>query len=730
VVATAKTQTPIVPSVLVVTQPRQHPYQLPAISRHKVLSETNQQLRLEGIKNQWKDKVFCLPSNTAADEVDRLYSAFQQALDELANYLRELGHYPRKAKEVGAIKVGKGSDGPTFSLVKGKPNPLSPTVIAAYDPDDDRFLNLSDWQLYPRNPVRERLVRHSPQMLRIIAEFNGNEYESPTSQAGHFVCPDDFAWGRYLELHDRAATASQALQDYLAKLGTYAQASADGRYKSSPASDLAAVVDGASEETEKPNARTCDRCQHGVIKPCAEGASVLCSLGRFAGSVMAGEIAAQTYAASCKDFEACFDVGDRVYPKTDSYFTALDGRKYSYGILQTITKDSCFVVFGEDEKGRSGAYLNLDEIQVCDRFVEGDRVEGWHKNRDGERIRLTGTVDCWGHELISIFPDDGQENYTIRQTWVNGTQKVATFIYKDTATLLEPANPLVEEDKSPQSGIPESVTTTEIVPADPNQRLAQLEADIQEGLDLVEQGKAKIWQAVAAIRSERLWELSGHESFEAYCKCRWNWEKSNAHEVALAGEVVSTLKQSGIPDSELPTSVSQTRELARVPATERPKVLKQAQEATNGKPTAKAIKQAAQSANQPVADLSEIAEIDPYEYSPITPMPVRFQMGDDWVEGQAIAINQASRVLITYGENQECKVPDERVEWIEDEYEKPIILTDEADGALDPDALALEQLIKTMGAGDVAMKVIDRCTEPELEELLELIEVLLTKEAA
>lgn len=498
--------------------------------------------------------------------------------------------------------------------------------------------------------------------------------------------------------------------------------------KSSPSVDK-----GVAVSEGEGNLRSCDLCQHGTIKPCTEGASVLCSLGRFAGAVMVGEIAAQTYAAACEDFEACFDVGDRAYPKTDSYFTALDGRKYSYGTLQTITKDSCFVLFGEDEKGRSGAYLNLDEIQVCDRFVEGDRVEGWHKNRNDERIKLTGTVDCWGHELISIFPDDGQENYTIRQTWVNGTQKVATFIYKDTATLLEPANPLIEEDKSPNSGIPELATTTEIVPADPNQRLAQLEADIQEGLDLVEQGKAKIWQAVAAIRSERLWELSGHESFEAYCKCRWNWEKSNAHEVALAGEVVSTLKQSGIRDSELPTSVSQTRELAKVPATERPKVLKQAQESTSGKPTAKAIKQAVQQSATKTptsADLLEAGSDDPYDYLPMKPMPVRFRgSSGEEIEGQAIAVNSKAMVLIAYGENQECKVPDSRVEWIDDEYEKPIVFGDEND-AISPEEVLLQQLIESLGAKAVATMAIGLCSEWELVDLYEYLQNVANKGAA
>jgi hypothetical protein len=219
----------IVPWVLVVTELRQHPYKLPKIERFKVLSETVQQVRLEGCKNQWKDKVFCIPNDAAWSEAEQLHIELQDALNDLASCLRKLGHYPQKAKELGAIRYDKKKE--EYSLIKGALNPLSPTVIEAHDPDNPQFLNLSNWEIYPRAATRRTIIRHTPQMIRIMIDVGGKEYESPTSQAGYFLCPDDAAWEKYQALHAAAIAASEALKQYLKQLGTYTAASLDGRYK-------------------------------------------------------------------------------------------------------------------------------------------------------------------------------------------------------------------------------------------------------------------------------------------------------------------------------------------------------------------------------------------------------------------------------------------------------------------------------------------------------------------
>lgn len=151
--------------------------------------------------------------------------------------------------------------------------------------------------------------------------------------------------------------------------------------------------------------------------------------------------------------------------------------------------------------------------------------------------------------------------------------------------------------------------SVEVIPTDPQQRLTQLEDNINEGLKLIEQGKAKTWRAVHQIQADELWVLSGHPSFEAYCKARWGWERSNAYEVADAGAIVEELQKSGIPESELPASVSQTRELKKAPAEQRSTIFKAA--AANGKPTAKSIKTAVAQLQPPVCKPS----ISPEEFN-------------------------------------------------------------------------------------------------------------------
>ncbi|MGG6295244.1 DNA N-6-adenine-methyltransferase [Leptolyngbya sp. AN02str] len=142
-------------------------------------------------------------------------------------------------------------------------------------------------------------------------------------------------------------------------------------------------------------------------------------------------------------------------------------------------------------------------------------------------------------------------------------------------------------------------TPAEIVPGD-EERLDLLEEQISEGLEQIEAGKQRVWQAVAEIQQHQLWRVSGHESFESYCKQRWGWERSNAYEVAEAGKITNELQESGIPDSELPTSVSQTRELKKIAPEQRAEALRTAIATTNGKPTAKAIRAAVQATEQPI----------------------------------------------------------------------------------------------------------------------------------
>jgi len=93
-------------------------------------------------------------------------------------------------------------------------------------------------------------------------------------------------------------------------------------------------------------------------------------------------------------------------------------------------------------------------------------------------------------------------------------------------------------------------------------RLDRLEMEIQEGIELMEAGKARIWQAAATIHAEQLWKERGFKSFEEYCHVRWGWKKSNAWEITRAGKVTVQLQRAGVKPEELPTAVAQIRQLS------------------------------------------------------------------------------------------------------------------------------------------------------------------------
>jgi len=122
--------------------------------------------------------------------------------------------------------------------------------------------------------------------------------------------------------------------------------------------------------------------------------------------------------------------------------------------------------------------------------------------------------------------------------------------------------------------------------------LKDLEEEIQEGLGQIAAGRQRVWLAAAQIRDRALWQEAGYSSFEGYCKGRWGWERTNSHDNARAGDLLADLMLSGIPDSLLPTSVSQALELAKVEPEHRAEVIDRALE-ESGQMTAAALRQAA-----------------------------------------------------------------------------------------------------------------------------------------
>lgn len=85
--------------------------------------------------------------------------------------------------------------------------------------------------------------------------------------------------------------------------------------------------------------------------------------------------------------------------------------------------------------------------------------------------------------------------------------------------------------------------------------LARHERVIRAGLDTFVQ----VGQALAAIRDERLYRAT-HGTFEDYCRERWQMDRTYAHRLTQAAEVVGMLPM----DNTVPTSERQARPLTKL----------------------------------------------------------------------------------------------------------------------------------------------------------------------
>lgn len=144
-------------------------------------------------------------------------------------------------------------------------------------------------------------------------------------------------------------------------------------------------------------------------------------------------------------------------------------------------------------------------------------------------------------------------------------------------------------------------------------RLTQVEAEIQSGLTMIEEGRTKVWIAIAKVRSEELWRLGGYKNFEEWCKNRWGWEKSNAHEIAAAGRIVAKLREMGVTEENLPKAVTQVRPLIGLQSSDQFQVWQNVLEMTEGIPTGDAVKTVVQrlhALEEPEIQSAELIELE------------------------------------------------------------------------------------------------------------------------
>lgn len=115
------------------------------------------------------------------------------------------------------------------------------------------------------------------------------------------------------------------------------------------------------------------------------------------------------------------------------------------------------------------------------------------------------------------------------------------------------------------------------------QRLTACEEVIGRGL----QTFVEVGNALLTIRDDRLYRES-HDAFEDYCRERWGFSRQRAQQLTSAAQAVTTIVGTDLP---APVNEGQARELARVPEDKRSEVWRETVARTEGRPTAKAIRE-------------------------------------------------------------------------------------------------------------------------------------------
>lgn len=122
-------------------------------------------------------------------------------------------------------------------------------------------------------------------------------------------------------------------------------------------------------------------------------------------------------------------------------------------------------------------------------------------------------------------------------------------------------------------------------------KLGDLELIIERGL----QTFVEVGVALAQIRDQRLYRAE-FGTFEEYCATKWGWTDRRARQLMTASEVVVGMEETG---TTVPVAnEAQARELARVPEEKRAEVWERAVDKSDGKPTAKVVREVAEPVRQ------------------------------------------------------------------------------------------------------------------------------------
>ncbi|HUU98565.1 MAG TPA: DNA N-6-adenine-methyltransferase [Phycisphaerae bacterium] len=146
--------------------------------------------------------------------------------------------------------------------------------------------------------------------------------------------------------------------------------------------------------------------------------------------------------------------------------------------------------------------------------------------------------------------------------------------------------------------------------------LASQEAVIERGL----QGFTDIGLALSRIRDGKLYRQE-YATFESYCQSRWQLSRPRAYQLIEAATITeaieAALEMSTMVDIPLPSSERQARELVGLTPEEAVEVMREASEATDGKPTAGAIRTAREEVfGEPDDEVSDEADFFGFDDEP------------------------------------------------------------------------------------------------------------------
>jgi hypothetical protein len=207
---TATTAPPLAKQVLFVDGNRSHYYRLPELKVAQVLAEQGEkELVVEtneyGEFEQYRSKVFCIDYSDDAEKAITLRDEFQLALDELAETLSGMVRYDKALAEAIDPK-----------------NPLTPTIIAAEDPESGKSIDPTTWKQLKTDQEDWLFLPVERIAVTCYAEGQGLVTEGgviPPQNA--FTCESDEEWAIVKELSDVVEQKQKKFLGHLRSLETY-----------------------------------------------------------------------------------------------------------------------------------------------------------------------------------------------------------------------------------------------------------------------------------------------------------------------------------------------------------------------------------------------------------------------------------------------------------------------------------------------------------------------------